>query len=359
MLIDKSLFSEKSVKFLRNKNIPFTDETVFKVYEETISFLKANDGNPENLSNKSLVKALKLIFKQYNISVKTTEIYELFSKIFGEKNWNILLSKNVVFANYFKEFNQYRRIPTGIDLLDKDLGGGLQRQQLAIMISGTNIGKTRFGIKMASKLLKNKNRNFKILHINLEGSLNSTENKYLSELSQIPLNRINKGDLSSQEWEIVEEFKKSYSSQLLIKNLAGKFDNTVEKVIDYCTETYKTFKFDFVFLDCGQLLKTEKGSVGFGLEMKEVFFQLAAMSRTFDCAVLSPVQATRDYTQSFKENLNYSTGDVSHNFEIARMSGTIMSLNCIEDDLKNSTRTVYLEKQNLPIRDKTYKMDFQ
>ena len=265
------------------------------------------------------------------------------------------------------------RIPTGITKLDKDTLGGLPRQGLTVILSGTNVGKSMFCIGLGCQALKAKdeagvNQGFKVFHVNLEGNAQSIIFRYYSNLAQIPYEKIVKGELSEDELARMRRIKNDFDERFLIKNYAGAFGNTIEAFAAYCKEIYKTFKFDLVIVDYGQLLSSNKDIKEYRLIMAEVFRGLDTISKAFNCAVVSPAQATRDaqakqnplaFGRSFAPPKDQKapvmrSNDISEAFEIARVADVIMSLNATDEEKAQSRMRVFLEKQRDGAKNQTY-----
>lgn len=264
------------------------------------------------------------------------------------------------------------RIPTGIDKLDKDTLGGLPRQGLTVILSGTNVGKSMFCIGLGCQALKAKdeagvNQGLKVFHVNLEGNAKSIIFRYYSNLAQIPYDRIVRGELTPEELARMNRLKDEYDNRFLIKNYAGAFNNTIEAFAAYCKEIHKTFKFDLMIVDYGQLLGSSKDIKEYRLIMAEVFRGLDTISKAFDCAVVSPAQATRD-AQAKQNPLAFGramapkdskapvmrSNDISEAFEIARVADVIMSLNATDEEKAQARMRVFLEKQRDGAKNQTY-----
>lgn len=70
--------------------------------------------------NSKIVQSTKEILKEFGIEIKTTQIYEMYSKILGEKNWNIAKSKNVDFSKVFYSSLKLEDLAKNLEKIDKD-----------------------------------------------------------------------------------------------------------------------------------------------------------------------------------------------------------------------------------------------
>jgi replicative DNA helicase len=258
-------------------------------------------------------------------------------------------------------------LPTGIIELDNDLHGGLPRETLVTILAGTNVGKSMFLGSIGSQVLKAKDENgnnlgLKVLHIPFEGMRTEAPMRYLACLAEVEYGKIINNALNEEEKKRINTAIDLYSSRLMIKNML-QFNVTIEKVYAELREIYKEFKFDMLMVDYGQLLGTQVKTEGHRFTMAVVFRALAAMAREFNCTVISPVQATRegqkDQNESFgarpKDKLPIlRSGDISEAFEIARVSGIILSLNMTDEERNEKKIRIFLEKQRHGMKGKQY-----
>lgn len=296
---------------------------------------------------------------------KVNEISFEKDTIFKLDDFNKLYTENKIAG--------HTSIPTGITKLDRDTLGGLPRQGLTIVLAGTNVGKSMFCASLGVNALKAKdqggmNLGLKVLHINLEGRINQIIFRYLSNLAQIPYEKIKLGILDEDEQARMNRITAEYSDRFMIKNLAGGFNNTIESLEAQCKEIYKKFKFDLLIVDYGQLLKTNRSNDEYRHIMSDVFRGLDTMSKAFNCACVSPAQGTRNAQE--KQNPHSFAGrgagpskekapvmrshDISEAFEIARVADMILSLNATDDEKVQNRLRVFLEKQRDGKKDQTY-----
>lgn len=262
-----------------------------------------------------------------------------------------------------------RAIPTGIKELDKDLHGGLPRDSLIVVLSGTNVGKSMFCISAGAQSLKavdNKGENLglKVLMIPLEGQKQESIMRFASCLTGIEFGKLINNLLSDEERAILKKTLEEFDeTRLQVLNMLD-FNVTVESLMAVCAEKYKEFKFDVLIVDYGQLLSTVQQTEGHRFTMAVVFRGLAALARKFNCVVMSPAQATRQGQENLTEsNPNrrnndklpvLRSADISEAFEIARVAGVILSLNMTDEERAEKKLRVFLEKQRHGVKDKVY-----
>lgn len=230
--------------------------------------------------NKVLVLKSKKIFNQLGIEVKTSQLYEFFSKLNNEKNWNIAKSKNLTFANALN-FTAPNFIPTGILDLDNDLGGGLPKGTL-------NIIRGYMGDMFATSLGANALRQgLKVLHVPLLSSERHVEEQYASNLSGI-LRRlyVEQRRLNKSSMEHLKELKPYESILKIIKNHEIKI--TVESLQKHCREYFNAFKFDMIVVDYTFNLRGEKVDNERTRERNVYVLQiLKSMAEEFNCVLVA------------------------------------------------------------------------
>jgi replicative DNA helicase len=266
-----------------------------------------------------------------------------------------------------------RKIPTGVKELDIDLVGGLPRENLTVVLAGTNVGKSLFCISLGCNALQavdenGQNKGLKVLHINLEGQRDEAAKRYAANLSQIGYGDLIRGSFDDAARRRFEEVISKYGEdRLKIRNMLG-FGATIEDLHVYLKEEYKNFRFDMVVVDYGQLLDSKVKTEGYRFTMSRVFRGLDSISKEFSAVVITPAQSTRNAQENqnttFKGR-NSSGGqedrshilrstDISEAFEIARVSGVILTLNRTEEEERTNRLRLYLEKQRQGAKNKLY-----
>lgn len=262
-------------------------------------------------------------------------------------------------------------IPTGIPQLDAALHGGLPRESLVVVLAGTNVGKSMFcnslGVQCLNTVLANGvNAGYKVLHVPLEGMRYETPLRYLSCYTKIEYNKIITDALTDAERETIATAKTELKERLMIHLGFLGFNTPVETLVAKLDDIYKTYKFDMLIIDYGQLLSSQATNEGHRFTMTFVFRALAAAARKFKAVVISPAQATRQGQESQNQKNQFGpkndnqklpvlrSEDISEAFEIARVAGVIMSLNMTDDERNERKLRVFLEKQRHGEKGHTY-----
>lgn len=292
-------------------------------------------------------------------------MYEKLSMMMGLKNYNVALSKQVQFYDLFvKHLSPYINsfyaganlinhtkydldyVPTGITELDLDLRGGLYRRQITTVLAGTNVGKSLFLKSIAAQAIEN-NPNLKVLHINLEGMKIESALRYTAIFSDSSYKDV----LANFEELTANPKMTQVQKQLIIKNMMG-FGVTIEEIEELLSEIKQNFDFDLLIIDGPQLLDSREKTLSFRQTIGLIFRKLHSFAMTYNCAVLIPAQATRSSQENKSPILRSS--DITEAFEIARVSGVILTLNRLQTESNGNKLVVYLEKQRMGIKNKAY-----
>lgn len=285
---------------------------------------------------KDNAKKLKTLSKKYGYDIKHSHALEIISILDNKANWHVAGLENPDI------------IKTGLKSLDEDLGGGLQKGTLTSIVGGTNSGKTLTCLSLVSNSIRQKK---KVLIFNLEAHSKEYYKKcILSNLSNIKLSKILKGDLTDGEKSILKTINEKILNKYLIIKDINSFDYAIEDLLDEVLSVRMSFKFDLLFVDYGQLLSVNNKAIqgkGSRHEIAKIYRDFHRLANAYDCAVITPVQATRS---SAKTKKVLKSEDITEAFEIARVSSTIITVNKENDGL-----FLYLDKNRMGISGKEYR----
>ena len=132
--------------------------------------------------------------------------------------------------------------PTGLEDLDRMLGGGLRRRTLTILAARPSTGKTAFALQMSAHAMLERGVYFQSLEMNA-GSLGK---RLISHVSGVPVHLIESGKLDNLQHNSVEESRKTLrgsklqlddkggASMALCRAKARRVNDLGLVVIDYC-----------------------------------------------------------------------------------------------------------------------------
>ena len=342
-IIDPNAFTDSLLRtFVGTVKDYYLKNGLVPSYETTEIILRERAKNSVELEEWSaLVKKLKLetgfegcdsnkdiaikFFKQQNLirvankileiaGKGDTERYEECQRIFDEAAL-IGQSDDFGFSIYDLEekalSNDYTvSIPTGIDMMDEVLGGGLDKGKIGLIIAAAGFGKTSFTTAISSyaatyRCEANNNQGYKVLQIYFEDDDVDITRKHYSRIIHQEARLLKR--LSDDEREgIIELLDRHPNKELLKNNLRLKRFKTGTKSatdIDIFIQrlTNSGFKPDLVIIDYFECLAPEKGGFSSDSEWTRegvTMRKIENMAHEHDCAIWVPTQGTKDSMNS-------------------------------------------------------------
>lgn len=283
-------------------------------------------------------KKLKEIAKKFGYQIKHSHALEILSYLYNGTHWHLSsLTKDWCF-------------PVGIKGLDSDLMGGLNRGTLTSIVGGANIGKTMFAVSIICNILRKKK---KVLIYQLEGMKDEMRLRILSNLSGVEYGKLldYEEKLTDDEKRKINKAKYDIMEKFLVIKEEMKFDYTIEELSESIFSTRMDFKFDILLVDSGQLLSTKNNNMNYPKMMGKIFKQFKNIARAYDCAVISPVQAT---TASEAKEL-IKCEDIAESFDIARISTNVLTLNMTDKEREEGFLRIYVAKAYGGLNGSVYK----
>jgi len=146
------------------------------------------------------------------------------------------------------------RIPTGIGPLDEKIGG-VGVGEMSIIAARPSMGKSLLGKQIASSMAMRQPA-IPIFYCNCEESNKKTARNWLSANARIPNHRVRRGNLTKEEWEAAEDWKKHSQS------LPFHMSETAIKLSEVCgviSLAHARFGIKVAFVDYIQLIEPEAG----------------------------------------------------------------------------------------------------
>ena len=201
-------------------------------------------------------------------------------------------------------------IPTGIDMLDETLGGGLDKGKIGLLIAPAGFGKTSFTTAIDSyaatyKCDMNNNMGYKVLQIYFEDDDVDITRKHYSRITQREARFMKRLDKPERD-EIAELLNNHPDKELLKQNLRLKHFKTGTKSATDIEIFVKRlinsgFKPDLISIDYFECLAPEKGGYSTDTEWTRegvTMRKLENMAKDLDCAIWVPTQGTKDSMNS-------------------------------------------------------------
>lgn len=241
-------------------------------------------------------------------------------------------------------------IPTGIPEIDFNLGGGLDKGKLGLVIGPAGFGKTTmmtaFGYHAAT-------HGKKVLQIIFEDEIIDIRRKFISRMTGkeafvIKSKPENKGLTDEERKELKEEILKNPDYEALKQNLRIKRftpggGTTMSDIIAYIKRTInKGFKPDLVTIDYFEAADQERGYPNKsewtleGIAMRK----LEGAAKDLNIAIWIPSQGGRDSFTATIVNMSMGGGSIKKQ-QIAQV---VMSISRTLEDIDNNTATLTILK---------------
>lgn len=217
-------------------------------------------------------------------------------------------------------------LPLGIDLIDKELLGGVERGSTTTILGGYNTGKTITSINVAAHNIEQGNNVLFIFH---EGAKDEIVTKIVSRLTGIPFAILQVYNTTPEDEEKIKEAMKLVDKHLRLKEMR-KIGVGVMDVVSYAKDTYSEWKFDMLIDDYAMILDINK--VSRNTQKRHVIAQswvvLDALSAELNIAVVNLAQFNREGVKKGLEgNKILRSDDIAECIDIAKTSATILTLN--------------------------------
>lgn len=261
-------------------------------------------------------KKLKEAASRFGYEIKHSHALEIISQMENDSHWHLAA------------LNDPNFILTGIKKLDQDLGGGLRKGTLSTVVGKTNSGKSLFCLSLACNALR---KNKKVLIYNMDDSTESVKIKILANLSNIPLKKILNNELSDKEKKLIEKIVVNKLEDNLVIVDKAALNYSIDQMKESIFEQRVSFKFDLLLVDYVQLLHSRDTNEDYRIQLKKNSSQLWKIANSYDCAVLTPAQASRTVQGS-----SLSLVDISGSTGLAQNSTNVMILNSVDEQLNIS-----------------------
>ena len=261
---------------------------------------------------------------------------------------------------FFEDFEdrQERRVvgdqygeffPSGIDLLDRAMGGGLHRGEFEIPIAYSGIGKTFWCVQRGYIGAKMRRR---VLHIALEGGRTKTEDRYEARFAQTLYRTIRKGDLNLDTAVMLRGEYGLLKHGLVLRGVGD--EASWEAGFPFILGELQSLRRehgwvpDLIIVDYGDLLAAPGDNEY--TRQKDSFRRLKALSERIEFpghrgyAVCSPSQAQRPNKGADEREHVLKPRDIADCYEKVRVADIILSLNRTNDEKDAEQARVHLGK---------------
>lgn len=258
----------------------------------------------ENVKEKSLLRALigacdEIVGKSYEQKKDAKEVIEMAeSKIFEISQKNLekgLVRVSETMDETIKQLEllslnegKITGVTTGISSVDDKLSG-LQNSQLILLAARPAMGKTALGLTMAWNAA---NAGKSVAFFSLEMSTYQLNQRLISMVSMIDLEKIITGNLEADEWiEIINAITKIKEKEIYVDETAGI---TLSELRSKCKRLKAEEGLDLIVIDYLQLMTGEGRFDNRQQEIAQISRGLKSLSKEINCPVLSLAQLSRE-----------------------------------------------------------------
>jgi replicative DNA helicase len=173
-------------------------------------------------------------------------------------------------------------MPTGVQVLDDILDGGIPRQRLVYILGGTGMGKTSFGLQMARYCAVEARQ--PVLFFSIEMTGESQAVKMFSSVCEIPLNRLNSANFNC------EDFGRMYSAVTNYDSVDFYIDDKSRTINDICLKS-KQFAarhgdVGIILIDYLALIKTNENSGNRVQQIEGICYELNQLKKDLNTRVV-------------------------------------------------------------------------
>lgn len=117
-------------------------------------------------------------------------------------------------------------ISTGIDALDRAIGGGLRKGGVTLISARYKVGKSTTGIQIGINIAHRDN--LPVLLLDTEMDYNSQKNRFIANYCNVDINRLTRGEISHDEYYRIEQAAEKFDSMKISHlNVSGCSFDTV------------------------------------------------------------------------------------------------------------------------------------
>ena len=217
------------------------------------------------------------------------------------------------------------RVPTGIQVLDNILNGGLEKGELGILLAEAKRGKSIGLVHMGCvALMRGAGR---VAHFVLEGTPEQAVMRYQSRLSGIEYSRIAKDEIASEEQKKLDYISEKYTTRLELVPMNAHWNYTVLDIETKIKELERRkLKPDLVIIDYADLLKGHVKTNSTREEQTLVYRHVKQMAMIYKVAIWTAAQAQRPSEDPEKVTL-LRAKNVAECYEKVRIADFVATLN--------------------------------
>lgn len=322
--IDIKLFFDKIYESIYTPE--YLEETFFKNYERG-EILRILEKYTTEMDSKNLLDFHKEVEAAHLVSLKMSGNQ-------CQENYATEISRTTHIYHDSAMENLYSVIPTGFDILDGYLNGGLHKKQLGVMLAPPNKGKTAIMLNMAYNAAA---MGYKVLF--LEGEMTRDELH----------DRLNCYASGLKHYELASKHAKEFRDFTIpIRRTGGalyieEFDMEGMTISDF-KERVKRYKdlhgIDAVFVDYFDIMGKEESEEQLRLQLKKIYTAGKKLAREYNLAIWTASQTNR----SGVNNPLVTEYNIGEDFSKVATADKIMSLNSTIEEYNENKSRIFIIK---------------
>lgn len=253
----------------------------------------------------------------------------------------------------YLEKKDIQTFSTGFPSFDAEMAGGFGRGELAVVVGGTNMGKTMYCADRAHAWSTAKN---KVYYYAIDSKESEVPRRIVACKTGIYTKRLTpqeRNSLNEYEFSALMEATKSISTDHLRINEKLSYPTTVEDLCLDIERVYHDWKADVFIVDYLTKLTSNKPFRDIRALYGHAANMLAGLAKKLNVAMLSPVQPNRESLKRFngtgqsRSNPNHDylrLTDISECSEIANVAANIITISASDEEVNNNVRRCLLEK---------------
>lgn len=250
-------------------------------------------------------------------------------------------------------------ITSGFPWLDKILDGGLGKGEVGNWLAYPKIGKTTMLIQhgRAATSIGWK----KVYHAVFEGSRDLVENRYDSSFAGEMYNRVKRGDMDVQKFEMVRRQYEMMRDLLVVEGFTDRWDYTVEDISNSLKDLRTNYGWvpDLVIIDYGDLLNGRHRPYRDRLANETDAFRDIKSLANRGYAIWTASQAQRPKENAHQKSDLLMTRQIAGVYDKVRICDFLGTLNQTHEERRAGVMRLYAEmyRDNAADKDLTVKSD--